>query len=216
MSDDRIREVKPIAAKDTYDLLLNVHYAGRIPSISFAFGLFVGGELEGVVTYGTPAAAPVRKGLLGPDLSSRVLELNRLCLRGNHRNDASFLVARSLRLLPQGRAVLSFADMEQGHTGAVYQAANFLYCGMSAKRTDWKIEGLEHLHNQTIVDMFKGETDRAGAARARFGDAFKLVQRPRKHRYVYLTGGKRERREMLAALRYPVENYPKADGRDLV
>lgn len=215
MSEDQ-REVRAIPSSDSYDLLLNVHYAGRIPSISYAFGLFVNGVLEGVVTYGSPPTSPVRKGLLGPEMADRVLELNRLCLRTNRRNDASFLVAHSLRLLPKGKAILSFADMAAGHTGAVYQAANFTYCGLSAKRTDWKIKGMEHIHNQTIVDMFKGEKDRAGAARARFGDDFQLVPRSRKHRYVYFTGGKRDRREMAAALRYEVRAYPKADGSDLI
>ena len=213
---DRVRSVRAVPSKDTYDLLLNVHYAGRVPSISFAFGLFIDGELEGVCTFGTPPTAPTRKGLLGEQLASRVLELNRLCLRSNTKNDASYLVSRALRALPPGRAVLSFADTAQGHMGAVYQACNFLYCGLSAKRTDWKIKGMEHLHNQSIVDMFKGESNRAEAARARFGDDFRLEDRARKHRYVFFTGGKKDKAELRAALKYSVETYPKADGRDLV
>lgn len=203
-------EVRKIPAKEAYDLLLNVHYAARIPSISFAYGLFVGGELEGVVTYGTPASSPVRKGLMGPENASLVLELNRLCLRTNPRNAASYLIAQSLKLLPKPRAILSFADTSQGHTGSVYQASNFLYCGLSAKRTDWKIKGLEHLHNQSIVDMFKDRPDRAAAAREKFGDDFSLVARPRKHRYVYFIGSKKERGHMLKNLRYPQAPYPKA------
>lgn len=202
-------EVRCIPAKDTYDLLLNVHYAGRIPSISYAFGLFIDGELEGVVTYGSPPTAPTRKGLLGPDHAHLVLELNRLCLRTNPRNAASQLVGASLRMLEGPRCILSFADKSQGHAGYVYQATNFLYCGLSAKRTDWQIKGYEHLHNQSIVDMFKDRPDRAAAARERFGDDFSLVDRPRKHRYVYLIGSKREKKEMRALLRYPVEPYPK-------
>lgn len=203
--------VERIPSKDTYDLLLNVHYAGRIPSISHAFGLFIGGELEGVVTYGSPATSPVRKGLMGPDDADKVLELNRLCLRSNPRNAASRLVGQSLRQLEGPKAILSFADPSQGHEGYIYQAANFLYCGLSAKRTDWQIKGLEHLHNQSIVDMFKDRKDRAAAARERFGDDFQLVDRPRKHRYVYFIGTKREVRGMRAKLRYPVVPYPKKE-----
>lgn len=203
--------VERIHSKDAYDLLLNVHYAGRIPSISHAFGLFIGGELEGVVTYGSPATSPVRKGLLGPDDAGKVLELNRLCLRSNPRNAASRLVGQSLRQLEGPKAILSFADPSQGHEGYIYQAANFLYCGLSAKRTDWQIKGLEHLHNQSIVDMFKDRKDRAAAARERFGDDFQLVGRPRKHRYVYFIGTKREVRDMRAKLRYPVVPYPKKE-----
>lgn len=204
--------VKPIESKAAYPLLLDVHYAHRIPSISFAFGVFhADGEMFGVVTYGRPATAPTRKGLLGPELADRVWELNRLCLAENIHNAASYLVSRSLKLMPSPTAILSFADPTQGHTGTIYQAANFLYCGLSAKRTDWQIKGYEHLHNQAVVDMFRGEKDRAAAARARFGDDFKLVDRPRKHRYVYLLGNKKQVREMRAALKYPTLPYPKKD-----
>jgi hypothetical protein len=55
----------------------------------------------------------------------------------------------------------------------------------------------------------RGVPDRAAAMRAKFGDSFYLEQRSRKHRYVYFVGSKREKRDMLAALRYPIEQYPK-------
>jgi hypothetical protein len=80
---------------------------------------------------------------------------------------------------------------------------------MSAKRTDWKIKGFEHLHNQSVVDMFRGIENRADAARALFGDDFQLVQRSRKYRYVYFVGSRKEVKDMRAALRYPVLPYPK-------
>ena len=51
------------------------------------------------------------------------------------------LVGRSLRLLPKPSVVVSYADTAQGHVGYVYQAANFIYTGLSAKRTDWKKTG---------------------------------------------------------------------------
>lgn len=203
--------VAPIAPSDAYDLIINVHYAKRVPSISYAFGLFDGSEIEGVVTFGTPSSAPMRSGLLGPEMASRVLELNRLCLRRNRHNDATKLISASLKQLPSPCAIVSFADTGQGHVGTVYQAANFIYCGLSAKRTDWKIRGLEHLHGQSVADQTRGLADRVGAMRARYGADFYLADRSRKHRYVYFTGSKRERKEMLAALRYPVEPYPKAD-----
>lgn len=202
--------VKRISNAEAHDLILDVHYAHRLPSISYAFGLLNGQELLGVVTFGSPVADPVRKGLLGPELSDRVLELNRLVLRDNTKNHASYLVARALRELPEGTAVLSFADTDQGHVGTVYQAANFIYCGLSAKRTDWRVEGMEHLHGHTIADMFRGHPNRAQAARERFGERFSLADRSRKHRYVYFVGGKRTRKELAAALKYDPQPYPKA------
>jgi hypothetical protein len=187
---------------------LGIHYAKRFPSVSYAFGLFNDGELVGVVTYGTPASATLRSGIAGSEYANKVLELNRLCLKNNLKNEASILVSRSLKQLPDA-IVISFADTEQGHIGYVYQACNFLYCGLSAKRTDWKVKGKEHLHGQTIADEFRGVKNRAQAMRDKYGDDFYLAPRPRKHRYIYITGDKRFAKKAKKAIKYSFEPYPK-------
>jgi hypothetical protein len=198
-----------VPSKAAHPFLLNIHYAKRIPSISYAVGLFDGDELVGVCTFGTPASAPLRRGLCGDVWKNDVLELNRLCLLRNNKNEASLLVGRSLKLLPKPKIVVSFADTTQGHVGYVYQATNFLYCGLSAKRTDWKVRGKEHLHGQTIADEFRGVKNRAQAMRDKYGSDFYLEPRARKHRYVTFTGSKKDKKIMLKALRYTTEGYPK-------
>jgi len=203
-------DVRRISRRETAPFILGIHYAKRFPSISYAFGLFDGEALEGVCTFGTPSSAPLRSGLCGSEYAGDVLELNRLCLRNNTRNHASTLVAASLRQLERNAIVVSFADTSHGHVGTIYQAANFIYCGLSAKRTDWKVRGMEHLHGQTVADEFRGQADRAGLMRAKYGDDFYLAPRPRKHRYVYFTGSRAFKKSALAALRYPQEAYPKS------
>lgn len=203
-----LMEVKAITRAECAPFILGIHYAKRWPSISYAYGLFDEEELVGVVTYGTPPSAPLKRGIAGDGFRHQVIELNRLCLKYNRKNEASRLVGASLKFLPES-IVVSFADTEQGHKGYVYQACNFLYCGLSAKRTDWKVKGREHLHGQTIADEFRGTKDRAAAMRAKYGDDFYLHPRPRKHRYIYLVGDKRFKRKALAALKYNIEDYPK-------
>lgn len=201
--------VRAIDRSACSEYILEIHYAKRWPSISYAFGLFYCDSLVGVVTYGTPPSAPLRKGIAGESFVRDVLELNRLCLRHNRKNEASFLVGKSLKLLPKNRIIVSFADTSQGHIGSVYQATNFLYCGLSAKRTDWKIKGEEHLHGQTIADRFRGVEDRAKAIRDMYGDDFYLAPRPRKHRYIYILGDRKYKKSVMESLRYPVVPYPK-------
>lgn len=46
--------VKKITRDQCTPFVLNIHYAKRWPSVSYAYGLFRGQELVGVVTYGTP------------------------------------------------------------------------------------------------------------------------------------------------------------------
>lgn len=201
--------VQPVTRQDFLPFLMNIHYAKRIPSVSWAFGLYVGDQLEGVATYGTPSSAALRRGVCGEAFKGKVIELNRLVLRSNRPNDASSLVGRSLRLLHGDNIVVSFADTSQGHVGYVYQATNFLYCGLSAKRTDWKVKGMEHLHGQTVADEFRGQPNRAQAMRDKYGPNFYLEPRPRKHRYVTFVGSRRFKRQAISSLKYPNLPYPK-------
>tara|TARA_Y100000114_G_scaffold82340_1_gene76017 strand:- start:177 stop:818 length:642 start_codon:yes stop_codon:yes gene_type:complete len=201
-------KVKRISYDDTKPYLLNIHYAKRMPSITYAYGLFMNDVLCGVVTYGTPPSATLRKGLAGEKNIKYILELNRLCLKNNLKNEASILVSKSLKQLPKS-IIISFADTEQNHIGYVYQACNFYYCGLSAKRTDWKIKGKEHLHGQTIADKYRGVKNRAKAIRDDYGDKFYLQPRPRKHRYVFFVGSKSDKKTFKKQLNYEIKPYPK-------
>ena len=127
-------KVLPIKNEESYEWLLKKHYAKRIPQIMFAFGLYESDELLGVVTYGIPASPSLCMGICGKDYSAKVLELNRVCLLNNDKNQASFLVANSIKLLPKPTIVVSYADTNKGHVGYVYQATNFIYTGLSAIR----------------------------------------------------------------------------------
>lgn len=202
--------IKRISRSDCEPFIIGIHYAKRWPSISYAFGLFDNDELIGVVTYGTPPSAPLKRGIAGKEYTGDILELNRLCLKYNRKNEASKLIGSSLSMLPRNKIIVSFADISQGHAGYVYQATNFIYCGLSAKRTDWKVKGKEHLHGQTISDEFRGVKNRAQAMRDKYGDDFYLAPRPRKHRYIYILGSKTYKKAVRKALRYKIEKYPKA------
>ena len=71
------------------------------------------------------------------------------------------------------------------------------------------IRGKEHLHGQTVADEFRGIKNRAQAMRNKYGDAFYLKPRARKHRYVLIYGSKTYRKYVLRALKYEIMPYPK-------
>ena len=167
--------VKRITYNDTKPFILGIHYARRMPVIQYAYGLFDNDSLIGIVTYGQPASPSLCKGVAGEENRHNVLELNRLVLlpNKNGKNNASFLVGRSLKLLPKGLFIVSYADWGGwGHVGYVYQATNFLYTGLTKRRTD----------------MFS----KTGHSRHNCGDKTKRQIRTEKHRYIYLTGDKKD------------------------
>ena len=188
-------EVKKISYQDTKPFILEIHYAHRMPSISFAYGLFFRSELVGIVSYGMPASPWLCKGVCGEDYRRDVIELNRLVLMHNQKNEASFLVGRSLQMLPKPKIVVSYADTFHDHIGYVYQATNFYFTGTTKPRTDMaSVDGKHSRHH--------------------LGDRKNRVFRSAKHRYVYFVGDKRWKKKAMKAFKYKLEAYPKPLNRE--
>ena len=172
-------------------MILNVHYAHRLPSISYAYGLFDEDEMVGCITFGSPASPSLVKGVCGGQYRKEVIELNRLVLKNNHPNEASYLASQALKMLPKPRVVVSYADTAQGHVGTIYQATNFLFTGTTKPRTDIDTGDKHSRHYEGITDYSKRKF------------------RSAKHRYIMLLGSKVERKHMQKALRYQILPYPK-------
>lgn len=185
-------EVKQISYNDTKPFILNIHYAKRMPSISFAYGLFFQNELVGIVSYGSPVSPSLCKGIAGEHNKKKVIELNRLVLKYNKKNEASMLVGKSLKLLPKPKVVVSYADTKQNHIGFIYQASNFLFTGTTKPRTDMASKN-------------------GGHSRHHLGDRNIRVNRSAKHRYVFIVANKKDKKNLLKDFKYPILNYPKTN-----
>tara|TARA_R110000796_G_scaffold57203_1_gene132064 strand:- start:43 stop:645 length:603 start_codon:yes stop_codon:yes gene_type:complete len=195
-------KVSRISYESTKPYILGIHYAKRMPSISFSFGLFEKEQLVGIVTYGSPPSPSLCKGICGVEYKSKVLELNRLCLKNNKKNEASFLVGKSLKLLRKPSIIVSYADTDQNHVGYIYQATNFIYTGLSDKRTEWKMTGND-LHSKTVCEKYSLQHRKENP------ELFYVADRPRKHRYIYMIGNKKETKNLLENLKYSIKPYPK-------
>ena len=194
--------VERISYQSTKPFILDIHYAKRMPSISYAFGLHLDNDLVGVVTYGSPPSQSLCKGIAGEKNRSKVIELNRLVLKNNQKNEASFLVGASLKMLPKPSLVVSYADTSQNHTGYIYQATNFSYTGLSDKRTEWRMHD-NNKHSKTICEQYSLQYRKSNPK------MFYVTDRPRKHRYIYLIGDKKDKKKLKKDLKYPILNYPK-------
>jgi hypothetical protein len=208
VSNDEVSDgysVLPISYQDSLPFILNIHYAKRKAPIKYPFGLFFGGELVGVVTYGVPPSHTLLKGVCGPEFASNVLELNRLVLLNNKKNEASMLVGRTLKMLGN-RIIVSYADSVQEHVGYVYQAANFIYTGKTKPVKEIYLKSRPELHHtthgrKTYAQMIEEHGDDVG-----------FRYRSIKHRYVTFVGDRRFKKKAKAALRYPVMGYPKGSA----
>lgn len=196
--------VKTIKNSETKDWILNKHYAKRMCSISYAFGLFDKKNiLQGVCTFGSPPSRALCVGVCGVENAHKVYELNRFIINDNQKNVSSFFISKCLKLLPKGLIIVSYADTAQNHHGYIYQATNWIYTGLSAKRTERYDINNPNKHSKSVTEQ-KGVKYEDLAVR----------ERPQKHRYIYFTGSKTQIKHLRSSLKYDEKAYPKGDNKN--
>ena len=213
MEDNQsLKEVKKIDRKETLDWLLNIHYAKRVPMIKFSFGLFVNKQLKGIITYGNPPAQNVCKCVCGESYKNEVLELNRLVLIENKKNYASFLVGNSIKFLPKPSIIVSYADINYHHHGFVYQATNFIYTGKAKGREKFIDKNGKDINERTLSRHYQ----KLKMPRSQYLtiNQIKLTKQLPKHRYIYIVGNSKQKKERLKNLKLKIETYPKGDNKN--
>lgn len=190
------------------EFVVKKHYSKRASIFWAGFALVEDGMIQGVCVFGQPSP-PIQKHAF-TDRDFRLYELSRLVVQTKTRNAASFLIGGALKMLePKPCAVVSYADMEQGHCGIVYQATNWMYTGATKSHDKaYLVDGVR-THPMTLRD--RGITDPTRWAKE---NGVQMVPPEEKHRYFYLVGNRRQQKQMRSKLRYPViGNYPKAEKR---
>ena len=124
-----------------------------------------------------------------------------MCLNDhNVKNLTSFFLSKCLNLLPNNLIIVSYADTSQNHHGYIYQATNWYYTGLSAKRTERYDINNPQKHSKTVTESM---------------DYYSLAvrDRPQKHRYVIFTGTKKGKKILKKSLNYKIMPYPKGDNK---
>lgn len=181
--------VRQVPSSTANAAVVKHHYLHRKTSISYAFGLYHGPKLIGVVTFGTPPSRHLQMSACPSD-PSLVLELNRLWVHDAlPRNTESWFVARALKMLPP-RIIVSYADPKFGHYGYVYRALNFNYAGW----TD--------MERKTRFDYIPVDTTKHTRDAFRTGIAYR-VRRIAKVKYWIVTGDRTQRHALTELCGWP-------------
>lgn len=149
-------EVRPIHPKEAKIMVSKYHYLGKKAFChSFCFGIFENQEFIGAIVFHGVSAPETVVSAFGLERNQQegIFEIGRLVLRSdcNGKNFGSMLVGRSikqLRKLTNTRAIITYAD-STFHNGAVYQACNFTYCGMSAIKKDFWVNNKRQERGKT-------------------------------------------------------------------
>ena len=185
--------IKQITIGEAKELIKKYHYLGSKPfRCSYAFGLFLNGNFSGAIVFHGISAPETMVGAFGLPRNQQqgFWEIGRLVLlpTENGKNYGSKLISIGIKLLQKEtlvRAVVSYADSTY-HNGAVYQASNFTYCGLTSPKADFYVNGKIKERGKTkgVIGEWK--------------------PRPRKHRYIRIL-------DKSLNLKWPVMPYPKRD-----
>ena len=196
--------VLPVAPRIARAVLERHHYLHSLPGgTQLAFGVFAGGRLLGALALGV---GPFHGCSLveGATLAD-CLTLSRLWLADElPRNSESMVLAsvqRELRRHTSIRFLLSYADPSQGHVGTIYQAANWVYTGLSEPTPLYDLGDGIRRHNRSLAHALG---TRSVSHLRSHGVAVSLVPQSGKHRYITFLD-----RSWRGRLRVPVLPYPK-------
>lgn len=206
--------VKQVSVKFARPYIATFHYSYTMPdSTKFVYAGFFDDKLAGLVVYGMGTGKNQYTALIPNIQNGQYLELTRLwSVDGMPKNTESKLIAESLKMLPpQYKLIISFADPSRNHVGTIYQATNWYYCGTTSGGkmlvTEDGIEkhqrliGIYRMRHPELKDYSNEEIMKL------YG--WKYVESSGKHRYCYLRGTKKEKKEMYKYIKDKIQPYPK-------
>ena len=123
--------IAPIAGRDARRVVEAHHYSGTsVQNSQLHLGAFLGGRLEGCMSFGPPMDRSKVIGLVRDTAWAGLVELNRMAfsdrLPRNSESRALAVAARMFKTLaPRVEWILSFADGAQCGDGTIYRAAGF-------------------------------------------------------------------------------------------
>ncbi len=135
------------------------HYSHNINGVQsyYHFGLFRDGkfglpEMIGAMLYAMPSMPSTAK-KYNPINPTKCFELRRLvCIDDTPKNTESYFIGQTFKWLKQNtdiEVIVSFADEEYGHSGIIYKATNFEYCGTTSPSKKLIVDGKEY-HSRSL------------------------------------------------------------------
>lgn len=198
--------IVPVTAAEAVAFVKGWHYSGTCVPGVLRYGWQEDGELVGVSVYDT-GVHQMRQGVFGPEYYRHVLHHHRLAMREDTSRfaESQFIGAcmRAMRVdRPDIWAVVTYADLCEGHDGTIYRATNAIYTGISAKgNLKFRTPDGRLIPTQSLSGTWPER--RVEAAARGWAEARCLG----KMRYVYLLGTKVQRRSRPPML-WPALDYP--------
>jgi hypothetical protein len=196
----------PISRVEAKSLIVRNHYSHSLPGgTKLSFGVMLNGRLLGGLAFGVGPYLGYK--LVNNATPDDVVTLTRLWLSDelppNSESKVLGIALRSLKRDTSLKFVLSYADPAAGHLGTIYQAANFLYTGLSSATPLYDIGNGTLHHSRSLAHQLGTHSISYLASQ---GINVKTVPQSPKHRYIYFLD-----KSWRSQLTTPVLPYPKKE-----
>ena len=222
--------VRKIDKSSAENMIVKNHYSHKWSLCQVAYGVFyitdkqseffnsIEEKFIGAIVFGQPVGRSAAESVSKLINVYEVFELTRLFIHdGYGRNIESFALSKAVDFLrrdfPHIKAIITYADGEQGHRGIIYQACNFHYQGNSslALMPNYSVSLVgppyQWIHSRTISSTYGSHN--VEHLKKKIGHTFWRKKESSKHRYVFLLGNKTEKKQILKNLKHPFQPYPK-------
>ena len=225
--------IKEIDKSSAEDMIVRHHYTHKWSLCQVAYGIFYISEEEsdffdakeeiliGCMVFGHPVGRSAAESVSDIIKIDEVFELTRLvCLDGEEygKNLESYCLTYALKLLkksfPNIKALITYADGEQGHKGTIYQACGFYYQGNSslALMPNYSISligppNYNWMHSRTVSATYGSHN--VEYLKKRIGHTCWRKRESTKHRYVCFLCNKIEKKKILSNIKHLFYDYPK-------
>ncbi len=148
--------IQPISSAAANEAVRRIHYSGKsVNNSQLHLGAFLGGKLEGVMSFGCPMDKRKSIALVPGTLWNGMLELNRMAFSEKlPRNSESRALAVAFRMIrkhyPHIEWILSFSDGTQCGDGAIYRASGFVLTGISKNKSLLQMPDGSIIANKTL------------------------------------------------------------------
>ena len=222
-----IRQIEKGLAEN---MIVKNHYSHKWSLCQVAYGIFYISDVDseffdskeekhiGSIVFGQPVGRSAAESISDLVKVDEVFELTRLWVADNYgRNIESYCLMEAIQFIKRDfshiRAIITYADGEQGHKGTIYQACGFYYQGNSAlalmPNYSVSLTGPPYkwIHSRTISATYGSHN--VDHLKRKIGHTFWRKKESSKHRYFCLLGNKIDRKKILAKLKHPYLAYPK-------
>jgi hypothetical protein len=223
--------VKPIEVEEARKMIVKNHYSHKWSLCQVAYGVYYKTGKDdaffdapeeksiGCVVYATPVGRSAATSISPLINTDEVFELVRLWIAdGYGKNIESYCIAQTFKLLKRDhsniKAIISYSDVEQSHSGTIYQSTNFIFTGLNSETNlmpNFSISLTNNpykwMHSRTAFSTYGSHN--VEHLKKRIGHTFWRKKESGKYRYVYILSDKKTKKQIMKTFKMAIKPYPK-------